>query len=411
MEKLSEISREVLNNILNYNEDHYERIDRICNQYSLMPKTERKFVHGMLSFFRPKRVLELGVALGGGSLVILNAINSFESKLISVDIEEKYVNDTRYEVGHIVKNSSSIVNLEQWELYTGVDVSEIITKQNEKFDFVVIDTAHIHPIESLNFLSIMPFLTDDAIVLIQDISLYAMCLHLHGFWHVPLSEGVKVRNASKLLYDTLVGDKYNLPFSAYSEDDKKQWNIEFSNMGVIQINEDTKKYIGNLFSMLEYPWGIYPIGLRNISNIIKQYYSEEHYTSFKFAMNRNLRLLYHKLYAYSLTENEIDFNTYSKIIFYGAGECLKHYLCEKQIMVFPDEIWDIRAKEINLSIPEWLEGYEITEPHFSLCGDCLIVIFADINNNQAAAKEMHNICMEHGLENIMYAEDLYKMFG
>jgi cellulose biosynthesis protein BcsQ len=44
----------------------------------------------------------------------------------------------------------------KWELIRGKDPSEVMESIGKKFDFAVIDTAHLHPVETLNFLCVLP---------------------------------------------------------------------------------------------------------------------------------------------------------------------------------------------------------------------------------------------------------------
>jgi predicted O-methyltransferase YrrM len=65
-----------------------------------MTDTERRFVNGLIRYHRPKRLLEIGVSQGGGSLVMLNAIRDIpEAHLTSVDIAEHFYRDKNIPVG------------------------------------------------------------------------------------------------------------------------------------------------------------------------------------------------------------------------------------------------------------------------------------------------------------------------
>ena len=52
-----------------------------------MNKNQRGFINGLIRYFKPKKILELGVFFGGSSIIILNAIKDIEdSHLFSIDI-------------------------------------------------------------------------------------------------------------------------------------------------------------------------------------------------------------------------------------------------------------------------------------------------------------------------------------
>lgn len=378
---------------------------------SLMPEAEREIIYKTIKYCKPTNILELGVAMGAGSLLILDAIKDMpETRLTSVDVEKQYVNDRQYDVGHVAIHSDR-VNHEQWELFCGHDVSEVLSNNKcGKYDFVVIDTAHIHPIECLNFLSILPFLDENAVVYVQDISLQSMCLHLHGFWHVPMSEGAMVRHASKFLFDTVVGYKWKLPLEEYLQSDKDKWNIEYSNLGLLQINKDTWKYLDAVFSMLEYPWGIMPYDIGYITTIIKQQYEEHQYSNFRRALLKNIKLLFHKGLTYRATKNEIDWASYTNIIFYGCGHTLRNYMESNNIQVLPDYIWDVNAVKIRSRGVDYLKGYKVEEPDADLIIDksstCIIIMMNPDVNSETIDYVTDTLNLQ-GFEKVITVEELY----
>jgi len=331
-------------NIWEYEVEVYNRLTAEDIRYSLMPAAERKFINGMIRYFKPHRILELGVCDGGGSIVILNAITDMlETKLISIDVVEVSTMNKQLPCGHAA--IAKYPNTRQWELHTGKEPAEIMDSiaSEGKFDLVVIDTLHRHPGETLNFLTILPHLQENAIVIVQDISLYVMSIDFHLHWFLPFSNFPNINLAPRLLFDTVVGEKLTLPVGAYKED--KNWIIEYSNIGAIQINNDTKKYVGNLFSILEFPWGVLPLKIAAVSQYLKKHYDESLFKKYQYAFRKNTRLVYNKGILYHYTKNDIDFAQYDKVIFYGCGQCLKGYLNNyNNIPVIPDEIWDNNAE-------------------------------------------------------------------
>ena len=377
---------------------------------SLMPEAEREIIYKTIKYCKPLNILELGVAMGAGSLLILDAIKDMpNARLTSVDIEKQYVNDRQYEVGYAAIHSSR-VNHDQWRLFCGHDVSEVLNSEEccGKYDFVVIDTAHIHPIESLNFLTILPFLDENAVVFVQDISLQSMCLHLHGFWHVPMSEGAMVRHASKLLFDTVVGYKWKLPIDKYSQSDKNKWNIEYSNLGLLQVNNDTWKYLDAIFSMLEYPWGIMPSDIGYITTILKKNYEEYQYSNFRRTLLKNVKLIFHKGLTYRTNMSEIDWSSYKNIIFYGCGHTLRKYMESKNIQVLPDYIWDVNATNICLKGDmDYLMGYAVEKPNSEMDKkSTCVIIMMDSNVNGESIQNVTDSLNSQGFEEVFTVDDL-----
>ena len=55
----------------------------------LLDNEQPYFINGIIRKYRPKRCLEIGVANGGSSILILNAIKDIKNSfLISLDINE-----------------------------------------------------------------------------------------------------------------------------------------------------------------------------------------------------------------------------------------------------------------------------------------------------------------------------------
>jgi predicted O-methyltransferase YrrM len=250
----------------------YYRLSRSDVEYSEMPEIERLFINGLIRYARPSNILEIGVARGGGSVVLLNAISDMPNgKVTSVDTAVKYYRDHSFNVGCAA--SKKYPDSPRWELRTGKDISEIIEElaQDRKFDMVVLDTLHVHPAETLHFLSVFPFLTDDAIIVIQDLQTYASTLAIGSVFYRPFHLFPNIAFACKLLYDTLVGDKIKLPVSEYAG---SRWNIHYSNLGAVQLNADSRKYLGDVFSVLEFPWGILLPAINHVSSIVYKYYKK-----------------------------------------------------------------------------------------------------------------------------------------
>ena len=154
-----------------YEAAHLDGID-FSSLNSEMNNIERRFINGLIRYYRPKNLLEVGVSYGGGTANILNAIKDMpESRLVSIDKMKQWYKDKSVLVGDAVHAANTELPIGRWNLYAGADPSEVMDKICSPFDFAVIDTAHVHPIETMNFLCILPCLSDGAIVVMHDISL------------------------------------------------------------------------------------------------------------------------------------------------------------------------------------------------------------------------------------------------
>jgi predicted O-methyltransferase YrrM len=327
-------------------------------KWSEMQHTERLFINGLIRKLRPKRILEIGVAMGTGSVVILNAIaDNREARLISVDVSKQLWNDSSCATGFAVSKMYPEGN-DQWTLFSGVDFSMIAKSLgDEPFDFCIIDTCHVHPAESLNFITALPFLSENAVVVFHDLSLFTHNVYkLSNFPHVPF--------ATKLCFDTITGEKLK-PVAA----DYIKKCCGFSNIGAVQISADTKKYIGNVFDMFYFPWGTY-FGtisdfIKPMAELIKKYYSPEHFDIFCNAVLVNSTHLRRGFYGSTeVTEKILD--TDAPIIFYGGGKNCSKLLdnLRKRNLKMPVAIWDKNAKPGTQ-----IDGIPVVKPDFAELSD------------------------------------------
>ena len=227
---------------------------------------ESCFLNGLLHYFKPKKILEVGVAAGASSYVILNAIKQeHATHLYSIDISRKYYQDHTKLSGW--KAKELFPETPQWDLRLGKDVSEVIEEIGKGIDFLLLDTVHIHPAETLSFLSIFPYLTYNAVVVLHDINLFYYRYFQDYF-------------ATKFLFDSITGEKVTL-----KSFDK---NYVHPNIGAIQLNKDTTKYISDVIRTLFLPWKfIVPEKITIATGeIIKRKYSAENYDLFQKAITQ-----------------------------------------------------------------------------------------------------------------------------
>jgi len=221
-----------------YGKKRTAEVDSLVKNYSEMTETERSFITGLLMQYRPKNVLELGVSSGSGSIVILNGIKDIEgTTLHSVDLLERWYLDQNKSSGWLVETLVPELTY-LWNLHLGLDAVEVmdtIVNTNGKVDFVVLDTAHIHPVETLNFLCVLPYLKNGAVVVLHDISL-----------HITNAGYSSNSYACRLLFDSVTANKLT----------PKEKYTSFPNIGAFQVSEDTKKYIYGMFSSLMLPWSV-----------------------------------------------------------------------------------------------------------------------------------------------------------
>ncbi len=233
---------------------------------------------------KPKKILEVGVSSGGSAALILNAIKDIDgAHLYSVDYCENAYRYPDKQSGFLVDEKFPELK-NKWTIYRGGDVSKFIEEIGGDIDLVLIDTMHIHPWESLNFLCVLPFMkrNNNSWVILHDIAAHffaANFLACRYLWSHAVSDE-KLSPAPETEDNSNYKRKYgrNIP--------------HFANIGAFKITDDTFKYIGNVFEALLNPWislpvdtvpesqihklpcVIWPEDLNSIKKILAKYYPE-----------------------------------------------------------------------------------------------------------------------------------------
>ena len=254
-------------NDLNFEYHKYQTdyITEKIKRYSVfqLKKNESYFINGIIRKLRPKKCLEIGVAHGGSSILILNAIKDInKSLLVSLDLYKKYYGSGSEDTGYRVKKFFPELS-KNWQLYTGEQPHIFLEKLNIKFDFLFLDTAHIAPGELINIIEVLPFLNDNAIVVLHDI-----------MFHLPTNKyynkkEIKFHPSQIYLMSSLAGDKIII-----RDQDKGAENI-----GAIFLYPNQDKYYLNYFLLLLSPWEYIPNEKQyeELKIFIKKYYKNEIY--------------------------------------------------------------------------------------------------------------------------------------
>jgi hypothetical protein len=241
--------------------------------HSEMSPIERRFVNGLICCYKPESVLEIGVSLGGGTVNLLNALSDNPAaSLVSVDRASVWWNDNRTPVASDVYKAFPSLPEGKWRLILDKDPSEVLESLGRTYDFAVIDTAHLHPVESLNFLCALPFLRDGAIVVLHDTSLM-----------------IRVRKclASRVLLSAVTAEK------CWPQQGDHPGLEGVANIAALRISDDTKKYIGNVFQSLMIPWAMFPESdIDNVRTFLVKHYDRYCLGVFDTAVGLNRRWLH-----------------------------------------------------------------------------------------------------------------------
>ena len=302
----------------------YEPSDRLKEKIKFeceMSREDHAFLCGAIKKVMPKKLLEIGVAEGGTTSVIIKclAMLGLESTMYSVDINERFYHDSSMRTGYEydrIKNdiTGNIIH----KFLFGKSVAGQIEMIGNDIDMVIIDTTHMLPGEILDFLAVLPYLSNKAMVVLHDISLnYSRAIQRKSDLILRSRENI----ATKILYMTVVADKYmNIG----------KRNVFHTNIAAFSITSDTYKYISNVFFALTLTWS-YNIGglAQEYREIFQKHYNEDCLKFFEEALTANIRMQKRFYIAASSNAKEIEETLFefpferipkgSNIVLYGAG--------------------------------------------------------------------------------------------
>ena len=133
------------------------------NKCSIMWKNQKEFLNGIVRKFKPEKIIEIGVAKGGSSSIILNAIKDIKnSHLYSIDVSDRNF------IGFCV-NKYFPELAKKWTLFKGNIAVKFMGHIGKNIDMAFFDSSHFEPGEILDFLIILPFLKEEAIIVFHDI--------------------------------------------------------------------------------------------------------------------------------------------------------------------------------------------------------------------------------------------------
>ena len=253
-----------------------------------MTDYDSAFLCGILDRFKPKKIVELGIAAGGTTGIILKKLSkrqdASEVKMFSCDYAEYYYRNNRLKEddlhsGFLAENIRELAPI-QHQFLLGKYLPQYINEIGDDIDFVILDTVHKLPGEVLDFLAIFPYLKKDAIVVLHDIS-------------YNLKERQSMQSFSNAaLWSSVVADKY---INWITDENGK--NQGYPNIGAFQINQETQKYIDNLFYLFMLTWAYIPSTeeLSLYCDLYSEKYDEEFVAIFNEACRKQMEMIKSKL--------------------------------------------------------------------------------------------------------------------
>jgi predicted O-methyltransferase YrrM len=228
----------------NENKVLYE-LDNSYEKISRMTAHEREFINALILRNKPGKLLEIGVSAGASSIIMLNAVKNIENAWVySIDSLDNCDKSPDKKTGYFVENYSGLKR--KWELYTGGFAVKFMEKIGNEIDFCLIDTVHTTPGAILDFLVVLPYLKENAIIVFHDIGWHT--------WNCPDSQW-DLTNA--LLMSAIHGEKI-IQGNFTTEDENAGRKTFFPNIGGIKINKESHKHIYELLNILTIKWGYLP---------------------------------------------------------------------------------------------------------------------------------------------------------
>lgn len=283
-----------------------------------MTDSQLAFLCGLLKDKKPEKIVEVGVAHGGTTCVILECMKEtgITSAIHSVDISEECYRAHGKKTGYAVdmvfdKLPDHITHF--WHL--GNALPCYLEEIGGEIDFLILDTVHSMPGEMLDFLAALPYLSSDAVVVLHDITLNQISDNEFGY-------------ATRIVYDVATAEKI-IADHVDSEE-------ILPGIGAFQVTGDTVKYIEKCFSSLAITWkyDLPDESLELYRAIYKRFYHADLVDLFDKAVRINRRRMFNEKFKKDQNEQAIiDFHRCVmndwKLILYGAGywaELITQYL-------------------------------------------------------------------------------------
>lgn len=285
--------------------------DEFQKKKSEMTVYESAFLCGVIKKYRPKKIVEVGVAAGGSTLCIMNCLEDINltCTVYSCDLNKKYYRNNLFDTGFVFSKSQRKYS-NKHNFLLGKVLPEFLDTIGKDIDMVLLDTVHLLPGEILDFLAILPYLSSNAVVVLHD-----LCLNFRSTNSIE-------EYATKVLFDVAVSDN-KIKF----DDDSRSNN--YSNIGMFIVDDNTKKYIRDVFSSLSISWHYYPSEcmLEIYRRHFSRFYSDELLDLFNHVCN-----LQKGLFALKSKSTLEDFNQFihnKEFYLYGtgnAGKVLSEYI-------------------------------------------------------------------------------------
>jgi len=191
-----------------------------------------------------------------------------KSDIYSIDLNETLWNDKSKKTGYVTKKLNNSYDYVRHTFKIGGVIADFIEEIGNNIDFLIIDTAHTLPGEILDFVTCLPYMKENATVVLHDVGLNHM--GVINPENAENAEYLATSFATKVLFDTVTADKY------YMLDHNNPYDI--SNIAAFTLTDETEENILDVISALTLTWDYLPNKLQweSYLAIYKRKYTSEY---------------------------------------------------------------------------------------------------------------------------------------
>lgn len=308
---------------------------------------QHAFVAGLVKEYKPKKIIEIGVAAGGTTCFLHECVkrNGYRANIFSVDKFEMYYRVPTKSTGYLLEEMSKCPGYEDIVFFQrtliGKSIPYFLNDIGNNIDFLLLDTTHSLPGELLDFLICLPYLKNGSVVVLHD----------------TINNLVNCNDsfATKILFDVVKAKK----IVNFNIDEEKYTRLP--NIMALEITEDTKANVKDILSALTLNWqyGLEDDEILKYSQVINNNYGESFTNLFLGIATVNIKNLYiNQISKYfddsTLIDRWIEYK--APVLIYGNGMWASKFLTiaktedlEISGMIVSDNI-DME-KEINREFP------------------------------------------------------------
>jgi len=156
-----------------------ELTKKIPGAKGTISKVEMKFLYDQVIKYNCKTCMEIGIASGVSSAIIVGALNQNKknnnidsSILYSYDLMEYCYWNRNLKVGYAAEVMLRNLENYDWKVETGTTCLDLKRFHTENsIDFIFIDANHRHPWPALDVIASLPYIRNNGIICLHDINL------------------------------------------------------------------------------------------------------------------------------------------------------------------------------------------------------------------------------------------------